>query len=267
MPDLYLTIADQPDAVLDAIASSMDARGDDPQMAAFCADYMGRVGRQGGTVVEIGCGNGASTLEVLRHLAPDTYVGIDPAAGLLDKAKARFAEVTGASFRTGTASDTGLADESCDVVVAHTIYSHLPDPEAALAEAMRILRPGGTLALFDGDYATNTVALMEGDPLQSAMGAAQRHLIHAPYIMRNITGMALDAGFSDTDLRAHGFVQTDPAEYIIGLMERGSDAAARAGEMTPALAKCLITEARQRAKDGRFYGAILFVSLLARKPG
>jgi SAM-dependent methyltransferase len=54
------------------------------------------------------------------------------------------------------------------VVVFHTILCHVPGPHLALAEAARVLRPGGWLAVFDGDYATTTLALHPSDPLQAS---------------------------------------------------------------------------------------------------
>ncbi len=40
----------------------------------------------------------------------------------------------------------------------HTLISHVADPASVLAEARRLLRPGGRLAVFDGDYASLTCA-------------------------------------------------------------------------------------------------------------
>lgn len=267
MSDLYRTIAEQPDSILDAIAVAMDARMADPQMREICASYLGALPRPGADVLEIGCGNGASTELVLRHARPRCLIGVDPSAGLLDRARDRFSGTPEVSFRTGDASATGMADASCDVVVAHTVYSHLEHPGAALAEAFRVLRPGGTLAIFDGDYATNTVALFDGDPLQAAMVAAQRHLIHDPYVMRRLPGMMIACGFETSTLRAHGFIQTDRPDYMMSLIARGVDAAGRADEIGLELADGFKAEAARRTSAGSFYGAILFVSAIARKPG
>lgn len=263
MPDQYLTISEQPDAVIEAIAASMNARAAEPAMALICARYMGQLPK-GGDVVEIGCGNGASMEHIAEHLAPRSLTGIDPSTGLLTLARERFGDR--ATFREGTATETDLADASADVVIAHTVFSHLPDPDRAIAEARRILRPGGTFAIFDGDYATNTVALFEDDPLQAAMRAVQRHLIHAPYVMRTLPARLAEAGFAVGTTEAHGYVQTDTPTYILTLIARGLDAAVRAGEIDPDMAAALTREAERRATEGTFYGAILFVSVNAAKP-
>lgn len=266
MPDLYLEIDKQPDSVLEAIAASMEDRISDPTMQEICAAYMGRLPGPGAAVVEIGCGNGSSTEMILRNMTPGRLIGIDPAEGLLDRARQRFAARDEVSFQTGDAVRTGLPDASADVVVAHTVYSHLADPQAALAEAFRLLRPGGVLAVFDGDYATNTVALFEGDPLQAAMQATLRNLIHAPYVMRHMPRMMTEAGYSVTSSHSYGFVQTDKPAYICSLMARGVTAAAKGGECGEGLSQAFQDEAQRRADEGRFYGAILFACHLAQKP-
>lgn len=266
MPDLYLQIADQPDSVLEAIAASMEDRISDPAMQEICADYLGRLPGPGAEVIEIGCGNGSSTEMILRHLHPGRLIGIDPAEGLLARAGQRFATRDEVSFATGDAVHTGLPGQVADLVLAHTVYSHLADPAAALAEAWRLLRPGGVLAVFDGDYAANTVALFDGDPLQAAMASTLRNLVHDPYVMRHLPRMMREAGFEAPESRAYGFVQTKRPAYIQSLMARGVTAASLAGDCSEALAQGFRDETAARVATGSFYGAILFACHAARKP-
>jgi ubiquinone/menaquinone biosynthesis C-methylase UbiE len=265
MPDLYLRIAEQSEDILDAIAASMDKRAAEPAMRKICDAYMGEIPGPGADVLEIGCGNGAATGQLHEIIAPRTLTGIDPSEGLVARARERFRGVDGMRFAVGDAVRSGQADRSFDVVVAHTVYSHLTDPTGALAEAYRVLRPGGTIAIFDGDYATNTVALFDGDPLQAAMTATQRNVIHDPYIMRRLPGLVRSAGFAVRQVEAHAYVQTQSADYLRSLMARGVDAATLAGECGSELAEGFKSEAARRVDDGSFYGAILFISVIAEK--
>lgn len=267
MPDIYLNILDQSDDVLQTIAEAMEVRANDPSMRRICADYMGSLNLpEGGRILEIGCGAGAATRHVLSHAAPEELVGVDPSAGLLEIARDALSDDPQARFDLGDAVNSGQPDAGFDIVLAHTVYSHLPDPGAALAEAMRVLKPGGHLVVFDGDYATITVALFDGDPLQSAVGAVHRNLVHAPFIMRQLPAMMENAGFGDVQSRSYGFVQTQPADYMISLIERSMQNAVKAGEMAQDLASGYVAEARHRESEGRFYGAILFVCHAAQKP-
>ena len=121
--------------------------------------------------------------------------------------------------------------------------------------------------IFDGDFATITVALFDGDPLQSAVGAVLRHMMHAPYIMRRLPALVAAAGFSVQSVEPHGYVQTTSPDFLLTQLSRGTNAAARAGEIGQGLVDAFAQEARRRVANGTFYGAILFLSLAARKDG
>jgi arsenite methyltransferase len=265
---LIARIKEQPREVLDAIAVSMNVRASEPAIQAISARYMAQIALPAGArVLEVGCGNGAATRLILQHVRPARLVGIDPSPVFIDMAAESFAAETRVSFEVGEAAATGQPDAGFDLVIAHTVYSHLIEPEGALAEARRVLRPGGQLVIFDGDFATFTVARFDGDPLQAAAAAVLRHLVHAPYIMRRLPALVGAAGFSLQSLEPHGYVQTTSPAYLLTLLARGTHAAADAGEIGQELVESFASEARRRVANGSFYGAMLFLSLTARKNG
>ena len=63
-------------------------------------------------------------------------------------------------FVVGDAHALDFPAASFDAAVAHTLVSHVRDPLAVLAEAARVVRPGGRVAIFDGDYAVADVRLL-----------------------------------------------------------------------------------------------------------
>jgi ubiquinone/menaquinone biosynthesis C-methylase UbiE len=266
MVDVHTRITEQPQAVLDTIAESMTTRAAEPAMQAICARYMGAIPAEAaGRVLEIGCGNGAATKLLMANLDPANLVGVDPAPPFIDMARTAFADEPRASFHVGDAAETGEADGSFDLVVAHTVFSHLPDPERALAEVHRVLKPGGHFVVFDGDFATTTVELFEGDPLQAAVMAIRRNIVHAPYIMRHLRQKMSRAGFAVNAIEPHGYIQTGSPDYLLSLLGRGVDAGVQEGELGADLAEGFKREAERRVEVGTFYGAILFSSMHARK--
>jgi len=265
LTDLLTRIEEQPLEVLDVIASSMSIRAAEPAMQSICARYMGKIGVPDAHVLEVGCGNGAATKLIMQHLRPARLVGIDPSSLFINMANETFNNEPRASFERGDAASTGQPDANFDIVIAHTVYSHLLDPEGALAEAWRVLKPGGQLVVFDGDFATLGVALFDGDPLQSAVGMVLRNMVHAPYIMRRLPILVAAAGFRMQSLDPHGYAQTTRPDYLLTLLSRGNSAAGRAGEIGQALVDGFDREMQRRVAIGTFYGSMLFLSLTARK--
>jgi arsenite methyltransferase len=265
--DLLTRIEEQPREVLDAIARSMNIRASEPAMQSICAHYMRQIAGRGDRVLEVGCGNGATAKLIMEHLSPAQFVGIDPCSVFISMANETFAGHPRVTFELGDALTSRQPDGFFDVVIAHTVYSHLVDPEGALAEASRVLRPGGQLVIFDGDFASLTVALFDGDPLQAAVNSALRHMVHAPHIMRRLPALVTAAAFSVQTVEPHGYIQTTSPDYLMSLLSRGANAAARAGEIGQMLVDGFDREAHRRVVNGTFYGAMLFLSISARKDG
>ena len=102
--------------------------------------------------VDVGCGTGALTEAILRDAAPSRVVGVDPAAPFIARARAQVPDAR-ASFTVGDARCLPLPDDDVDVVASALSLNFVPDPAAAVAEARRVVRPGGVVAAYVWDYA------------------------------------------------------------------------------------------------------------------
>src|SRR5262249_61783958 len=92
MTGLLARIAEQPREVLNTIANSMNVRASEPAMQTICARYMAQIALPAGPrVLEVGCGNGATTKLIMQHVRPAQLVGIDPSPVFVDMAAATFA--------------------------------------------------------------------------------------------------------------------------------------------------------------------------------
>jgi SAM-dependent methyltransferase len=101
------------------------------------------------SVVDVGCGVGhwGRTLLPFLH-AEATLVGVDREQAFVDRAAAT-AEARGfggrASYRQGLAEALPVPDGSADLVTCQTVLMHVADPQRAIEEMRRVLRPGGLL--------------------------------------------------------------------------------------------------------------------------
>jgi SAM-dependent methyltransferase len=100
-------------------------------------------------VVDVGCGDG---FHLPRFAATARRVtGVEPHPPLVRRARARVAGLDGVEVLAGAAQRLPLPDASADMVHARTAYFFGPGCEPGLAEADRVLRPGGSLVIVDLD--------------------------------------------------------------------------------------------------------------------
>jgi ubiquinone/menaquinone biosynthesis C-methylase UbiE len=266
MPDVYATIADAEPTLVTQIAEVLELRAADPQQQAMRQAYLRDIAfPQGARVLEVGCGTGAVTRELAAWPGVAEVIGVDPSPTFLATAR-RLDPPANVRFMEGDARALDLQDRSFHVVVLHTTLCHVPGPHLALAETARVLRPGGWLAVFDGDYATTTVALHPSDPLQACAAAFVEFSVHDPWLVRRLPGLLGQAGFEPVRMRSHGYVETRDARYTPTIVDRGADALVAAGRIGEDTATALKAEARRRIAEGRFFGHVAYASLVARLP-
>jgi SAM-dependent methyltransferase len=267
VPDVYADITAADPSVLETLMSAMEGRAADPRQAAI-RDALFATARfpAAARVLEPGCGTGA----VCRHLARiadiESVTGLDPSPVFLARARELAAGVSALRFDEGDARAMPYLDAAFDGVVFHTCLSHVPHPERALAEAFRVLGPGGRLVILEGDYATTTVAIGPEDPLQACAEAALAALVNDRWLVRRLAREVTSAGFSIQQFDSHGYLQTGAPDYMLGIVTRGADFLAAWGRIGPETAEALKAEARRRVASQAFFGFIGFAGLIAEKP-
>jgi hypothetical protein len=127
------------------------------------------------------------------------------------------------------------------------------------------LRPGGILAVFDGNYTTTTLANGDFDPLQACADAAMEALVHDRWLIQRLPVLVREAGFTIVKQRSLGIVETSEPDYMFTIADRGADVLASSGRISTELAQALKNEARRRVEAGCFFGSIAYGSLVAQK--
>lgn len=100
--------------------------------------------------LDVGCGSGAFTEEVLRRTAPASVDGIDPSPAQLAFARQRLT-TSSTQFREGDAMSLPYVTGAFDAAVMPLVIFFVPDPARGVAEMARVVRPGGTVAAYGWD--------------------------------------------------------------------------------------------------------------------
>lgn len=117
--------------------------------------------------LDVGCGNGAFTEEIIAGTSPRSIVGIDPAPGQIAFAQTR-AGAAQAVFSVGDAQDLPFEDARFDVVTMGLVIAFVPEPARAVAEMKRVARRGGAVHTYMWETGQSPLA-----PLQRALRAME----------------------------------------------------------------------------------------------
>ncbi len=266
MPDVYATIAEADPAVLEELAGVLELRAADPRQKSLRESYFAELAiGDGSRVLEVGSGTGAVTRALAEHAPGAAVTGVDPSPTFVAKAGELSTGHDNLTFDVGDARSLPYEDGSFDIVVFHTTLCHIPGPERALREAHRILDRDGVVVVFDGDYATTTVATGDFDPLQPCVEAIVAYLVHDRWLVRRLPSLVTEAGFEVTASRSYGYVESTEPAYMLTLVERGADQLATAGRIGGDTARALKAEARRRVDTGAFFGHIAYAAVFGRR--
>ena len=162
----------------------------DEQVAARFAAALGDAGR--GDLVDVACGPGVVTAAIAPRAA--SVVAFDATGEMLDKARARCAKagLANVTFQCGNAESLPFEDARFDGVVTRLAIHHFADPQRALGEMFRVLRPGGTAVIVD-------VVSSEVPEESNLQNAIER--LRDPSHVRMLPASALDAGVARAGFR------------------------------------------------------------------
>jgi SAM-dependent methyltransferase len=117
-------------------------------LAAPFADFAGIADER--QVLDVGCGPGALTAELVKRLGSSAVSAVDPSESFVEAARERFPDVT---VRRASAEELPFAADAFDAALAQLVVHFMEDPVAGLREMARVTRPCGVVAACVWDHA------------------------------------------------------------------------------------------------------------------
>lgn len=113
------------------------------------ADLLGLLGllEESWTVGDLGCGTGQLTESIAPFV--DRVIAVDDSSAMLGAARRRLASMSNVEVKSGRLESLPIEDGSLDAALLFLVLHYVPEPEQAIAEARRTLKPGGRLLVVD----------------------------------------------------------------------------------------------------------------------
>lgn len=258
------------ETAVERIAARLESRAQDDVFARLLDQWLARLTwPPKARVLELGCGTGA----VLRSLArrgdfTGTAVGVDQCRPFIDIASA-LAQTEGVAdqlaFQIGDAHKLDFPAESFDIVIAHTLISHVTAPIIVLSEMARVVRRGGIVVVFDGDYASLTYAYRDHSFGQRMDAALANSTFNNPRIMRDLPRLLpglcleLDSAWGET------VVEIGQASYFKSFAETYVPYVKKSGTLPKQSIDAWHREQRDAMENGTFFAACNYYTFLARR--
>ncbi|MBN2683972.1 MAG: methyltransferase domain-containing protein [Pontiellaceae bacterium] len=226
--------------------------------------------RSGMKVLDLACGPGIISCELAKVVgAEGSVIGVDINEELISVAhQARDSEqVENVSFTLGNLYALELPENTFDFVYARFVFQHLEKPESALANVMRVLKPGGTLCIVDVEdnwtsFSPESNAFVK---FIRKAGAGQKRKGGNRLIGSQLFGMLRKAGYQNVSTQIHTISSEDiGVRYFLGV------AVLFRVEMLNKLQKLLaineLRKIKKAAQDEHAWGSVgIFASIGTKK--
>ena len=241
-----------------------------PQVVAQRATFRQLLAaRPGETGLDVGCGLAHLAIELARDVAPGgRIVALDSSEHMVGEAAARVAAAglaDAVTVRQGDATALDLADASVDFVVAAQVYSYVPDVGRGVAEAARVLRAGGRLAVLETDWDLCTYESADPALTRRILDARAQHFAH-PHLPRQLHRLLRAAGLTLSRCEAVPLIETRfDAESFGAAMLPVARSAALKGGLEPAAVDDWVADISSRTAGGEyFFATFRFVFVATR---
>jgi SAM-dependent methyltransferase len=256
--------------LLEAVADRLEARGKNPVFCTMLNDFLEQMDIDcARNVLDMGCGTGVVTRAIAKRAAfRGVVMGVDISPYLVEFAR-RIGDKEHShkktTFQVGDSCSLDIPDKEMDVVVIHTLLSHVEHPRSVLKEAYRVVRPGGRVGIFEGDFASLAFG-HERDAKSTVYDEAiVDGVVTNPRVVRQIPRLIQQIGLKLVSARPYPVADIGTADFWLPTLLLYRKRIPTGGTIEYAEAEEMIAALIRDSEEDRFFGAGTFYSFISKR--
>jgi ubiquinone/menaquinone biosynthesis C-methylase UbiE len=223
--------------------------------------------KPGHQVLDVGCGTGDDVRAMAKIVGlSGRAVGIDNSEVMIAEAKKRSLDlVLPVKFRTATASDLPFQNGSFDATRSERLFQHLANPSKALAEMIRVTRPGGRVCVLDPDWETVVIDALDRRVTRQILSASMDTHVN-PWAGRQIFSLFHTAGLQEIEVlpATVTLLNFSLAEPVLELRKCVINAVEKSA-ITEKEGSQWLRDLEERDRAGRFFSSITGFGVVGTK--
>jgi ubiquinone/menaquinone biosynthesis C-methylase UbiE len=270
--DIFQSLDQANEATLQNIIKRLEFRDRDSTFTRWRSDYLDKLDfKIASHVLDVGCGTGVVTRALARREGfSGKLTGVDYSPVLIEAAQKLAVDAQldrRIDFKVGDIHALEYDDASFDIVVVHTVLSHVKDPVTATKEVARVTKPKGKVVIFDGDYGSWKFAYPPDADLEVKMEQAfLKVVVGNPRVMRDLPVMFRNVGLGLVETMSYVLAEIGTSSFWASFQETFGPLVAQAKLLPEDQVNAWLTWQRQAAADGNFFSACNYYTYIAQRP-